>query len=57
MQEVVMQTAETDATRESNERVVLIVDSTYVKYELDKVATAEVHIDKNVRKKLWSLLT
>ena len=57
MQEVVMQTAESYSVREATDRVVKIIDSTYEKDDLDKVATAAFQLDKYHRKHLLSIIT
>ena len=55
--EVVMHTEEQASTKEATEIVVKTLDSTYEKSVLDKVAAAEVHLNKNQHKKLLSPLT
>ena len=57
MREVVIQTSEPYYTREATEIVVIILDSTYAKANLDKVAAAAVQIDKYQHKKLVIILT
>ena len=52
-----METVYPNSTREATERVVKILGSNYAKVKLDKVAAAEVHIDKDQRKNLLSLRT
>ena len=47
MQQVVIQTTEPDPTRESNEKVVNILDSTYTKSDLDKASKYAVQLYKN----------
>ena len=47
MQEIVMKTAEPASTREVTERVVKILDHTYERDNLDKVAEDEVQLHKN----------
>ena len=46
IQEVVILTAEPDSTREANQIVVKILDSTYEKSDYGKVSVALVQIDK-----------
>ena len=57
IQEVIVQTAEPYSTREATERVLKMLNSTYVKADLDKVDAAAVQIDKYQRKTLLLLLT
>ena len=45
MQEVVIQTAEPACTREDNEILVKIIDSTYVKADLKQVADNSTHLN------------
>ena len=47
---MIIHTAEPDSTRENNERVVKILYNAYEKDDLDKVAVAAVHLDKNQHK-------
>ena len=57
MREVVIQTSEPYYTIEATEIVVIILDSTYAKANLDQVAAAAVQIDKYQHKKIVIILT
>ena len=57
IQDMVMQYTELDSTKKSTAIVTKIINSTYAKSDLDKVAAAAVCLYKNQRKKLLSLLT
>ena len=56
MRKVVMHTAEPDPTRESTERMVKIIDITYVKADLKQVDNNATHINAEERTQLLSLL-
>ena len=57
LKQVFIQNTGPDFTRESTERVGKIPNSTYENSDLDKVATAEVQLNKNKHKKLLTILT
>ena len=56
MWEVVMQTAEPDTTIEATERLVKILDSTYVKANLKQVADNATHMNDEERTQLIRIL-
>ena len=51
-----MQTAELDSTRDATERIVKIIDSTYVKDDLNQVANNATQLNAEERTLLLSLL-
>ena len=55
--DIVMQNAEPAYTIEATDIVVNILNITYEKSNLDKVAATEVQLDEYQHKRLWSLLT
>ena len=56
MQEVVINTAETASTRETNDRLAKILESTYTKSDLDNIVEAAVQVDKYQEKKVLSII-